>query len=1780
MYPRAFISDDAVTGLVNGIVKLAANRTGAWWRLFSAAPWGDRMRIRGRFSMRLVASTVSIVLVAAVPFSAQAKAATAASGTSATSITLVSGNAAVGATDPDVTVTDSCTGTPIQATVVAPFESSWAGPISGTQWDSISSSYVGCNEVFTTTFTLPAGAVAPTITVSDLADNSSNVSINGAQPFITGNVPGQCGGAFAQPAQSGSTTSGFVAGLNTLTFAVDNCYPAVGQNPTGIDFAAVVTYGAGGTANTSLGASYSGTAADTTDSTTGNLTLTGVSETPAGQVSGDATFANGLTGGGSFVGTVSGSSVDLTVASAAPSACTGGGCVQVVLSGTSASDGSLSGTYVVYTGSGPMSQGTWQVDPEPAPNSITTAVALDNPVAGANGVSYTVNLATGPNGPLTAASSTIAIAFAPGTSVAACSGISVSDLTAGTSGTVSSCSTSDGIVSFPVPIGAAAGDQLQVALSGAINAPVTGTQTAAISTSSNDAGSATYTLITGGTLTGTVQYETSSGLQPVTGSVVQACDGANCYSSPDQTPSDGSYTLTLPAGSWTVTAFAPTSNAYSVGQGSAGPADVTAGGSVSANVTLPALGPLPPGVTFNGQSGTVGVVYWSSPAALSVPGCTGGVGVAVVSSLSTITDLPVIDIGPMTESPAGSGTYTTTVPAQYPSHGTGNVSTQTECSPDTALLPSSGPASGGTEVQLTGSGFTGATAVEFGSSPAESFTVASDSQIDAVAPPGSGTVPVSVVTANGTITSTTLAAYTYLSVDSVSPANGPAAGGTNVTITGSGLGATEAVYFGSAAASDVDVISATEITATAPAGTGSVPVTVLTGDGGQSSTSTVLFDYTAASAPASTMAVGTQPAGTAAAGVTAEEGAELIPAEDAAGQFEAVNKWQEKLNTVGDIVHDMAESCESGTSAGPAFSNALNMAAQKAEADFGVAQAWLQASAGSIAGFGAAATFYAQFLLPLEVVGGAIEVAPLIAAGVLLYSLYELAESGVTVKDLTTDLDCAEKALPPAPDFTCNPSGFCYPTPTDFPIRIDPSGTVEDTNGNPVPGATVTLEYSDNPLGPFTAPASGSPIMVPSTNPELSDTGGSFAWDVFAGYYEVTASKAGCAAPGNPSQQSVSTPVLQVPPPQVGLVLTLSCPGESPPPKPVISGLSQGSGPTSGGTQVDVSGSGFTDTASVDFGGVESTGVTVLSPTEILATAPPGTGTVDVTVTTAGGTSAASAADQFTYLATPAVTAIAPASGPSAGGTTVQITGSGFEPDDQVLFGSAPASSVTVVSGTEITAIAPAGPPGTVDVEVTSPAGSSAQSPADQYTYLNAGQAPAITSPASTTLTAGTPGSFTVTTTGSPAPALTESGTLPSGVTFTDNGDGTATLAGTPAAGTGGKYPLTITAHNGITPDATQSFTLTVDEAPAITSQPAATLMGALGDSATVTTTGYPAPHLTETGPLPAGVTFTDNGDGTATIAATSSVASVTTFQITASNGVSPAATQSFTLTVTEPKGLSVLLRSSRTTTVSDEPVTLTAVTNKALQPGFAINIVDQTTGTVVASCTTGHRCQAVVANPAGTHAYQATIATPAGTITEASSAPLSVTWTPSTATLRASATSAVNGQPVLLSAHANENVAGTGYALDIIDTTTNTVVAVCAQGSSCSTWVRNPPGSHSYEAVIGTPAGLKAQASSAAVAVTWVPSTISLSVSTSSPKAGHGVTLTATANQNVGPTPWAIIITDLTTGQTVAFCGVGKKCSGQVSNPASRHNYQAVIANPDGSQVQATSPAVTVTWS
>src|SRR5205823_5768062 len=111
-----------------------------------------------------------------------------------------------------------------------------------------------------------------------------------------------------------------------------------------------------------------------------------------------------------------------------------------------------------------------------------------------------------------------------------------------------------------------------------------------------------------------------------------------------------------------------------------------------------------------------------------------------------------------------------------------------------------------------------------------------------------------------------------------------------------------------------------------------------------------------------------------------------------------------------------------------------------------------------------------------------------------------------------------------------------------------------------------------------------------------------------------------------------------------------------------------------------------------------------------------------------------------------------------------------------------------------------------------------------------------------------TAGSFTVTATGSPAPTLSEIGILPSGVTFNTT---TGVLGGTPALGTVGSYSLVFSASNGVGLGAAQSFTLTVNQAPAFTSGASTTFAAGTLGAFTVAASGAPAPSLSETGTLP-----------------------------------------------------------------------------------------------------------------------------------------------------------------------------------------------------------------------------------------------------------------------------------------------------------------------------------------
>jgi hypothetical protein len=203
-------------------------------------------------------------------------------------------------------------------------------------------------------------------------------------------------------------------------------------------------------------------------------------------------------------------------------------------------------------------------------------------------------------------------------------------------------------------------------------------------------------------------------------------------------------------------------------------------------------------------------------------------------------------------SPAGTGTVnvTVTTPLGTSATSVGDQFTYGGSTAVTSVSPNAGPPGGGTSVTITGTNFTGATAVAFGSNPASSFTVNSATSITAASPAGSGTVNVTVTTPGGTSVTSVASLFAYSSggptVTAVSPNTGPPGGGTSVTITGTNFTGATAVSFAGNAANSFTVNSATSITATSPAGTGTVDVTVATPGGTSGTSSADQFFYSKA----------------------------------------------------------------------------------------------------------------------------------------------------------------------------------------------------------------------------------------------------------------------------------------------------------------------------------------------------------------------------------------------------------------------------------------------------------------------------------------------------------------------------------------------------------------------------------------------------------------------------------------------------------------------------------------------------------------------------------------------------------------------------------------------------------------------------------------------------------------------------------------------------------------------------------------------------------------------
>jgi hypothetical protein len=427
---------------------------------------------------------------------------------------------------------------------------------------------------------------------------------------------------------------------------------------------------------------------------------------------------------------------------------------------------------------------------------------------------------------------------------------------------------------------------------------------------------------------------------------------------------------------------------------------------------------------------------------------------------------------------------------------------------------------------------------------------------------------------------------------------------------------------------------------------------------------------------------------------------------------------------------------------------------------------------------------------------------------------------------------------------------------------------------------------------------------------------------------------------------------------------------------------------------------------------------------------------------------------------------------------------------------------------------------------------------------LTVGQPPTITSGNSTTFTVGTAGTFTVTATGFPAPTFSETGALPTGVTLNTT---TGVLSGTPAAGTGKTYSIMFTASNGVGSNATQSFTLTVDQAAAVTSANSTTFTVGAAGTFTVTATGFPAPTLSETGTLPTGVIFTPT---TGVLSGTPAPGSAGTYPImfTASNGVGTAATQNFTLTVGQPPAITsannttftVGTAGTFTVTATGFPAPTFSETG-ALPTGVTFNTTTGVlSGTPAAGTGKTYSIMFTATNSVGSSAPQSFTLTvneapmitsansatfsvgaagtftvtatgfPAPTLGETGTLPAGVTFTPATGVLSGTPAAGTNGTyPISFTAN---NGVGTA-AMQSFTLTVNTAPVITSANNT--TFTVGTAGTFTVTAT-GTPAPTFSETGALPAGVTFNTTTGVLS---GTPAAGTGKTYSImfTATNSVG---------------------------------------------------------------
>jgi IPT/TIG domain len=266
-------------------------------------------------------------------------------------------------------------------------------------------------------------------------------------------------------------------------------------------------------------------------------------------------------------------------------------------------------------------------------------------------------------------------------------------------------------------------------------------------------------------------------------------------------------------------------------------------------------------------------------------------------------------------------------------------------------------------------------------------------------------------------------------------------------------------------------------------------------------------------------------------------------------------------------------------------------------------------------------------------------------------------------------------------------------TPNGLPSSTVPTVTKVEPNAGPVAGGTSVAITGTNFTGATAVKFGSTAATSFKVNSATSITATSPA--EAAGTVDVT----------------VTTPEATSPP-NSGDLFTYAA-------TPTVTKLKPTAGPVAGGTTVTITGTNLTGASAVKFGSTAATSFTVNSATSITAQAPAEpVATVDVTVTTAGGTSAISSKDHYKF--SPTITSLSPNAGSTAGGTTVTVKGTGFAlgtTASAFKFGTTKATSANCATSTECTVVSPAHEAGKVEVKVTVNKVTSLKTAAATFTY-------------------------------------------------------------------------------------------------------------------------------------------------------------------------------------------------------------------------------------------------------------------------------------------------------------------------------------------------------------------------------------------------------------------------------------------------------------------------------